>query len=108
MQSCEASIGQLKVEILDNEAQLAQTQEGLYKIRNTINILEQGIEHARQNSADLAAAKERDQADLSQLRSRQEDALKELNDLKALIGTSEDRIRELQQIVTEKNSGWRN
>ena len=102
MQSCEASIGQLKVEILDNEAQLAQTQEGLYKIRNTINILEQGIEHARQNSADLAAAKERDQADLSQLRSRQEDALKELNDLKALIGTSEDRIRELQQIVTDK------
>ena len=30
------------------------------------------------------------------------ETLKELNDLRALAGTSEDRIRELQQIVTEK------
>jgi len=102
LQSCEASIGQLKIEILDNEDQLSKTQEGLYKLRNTINMQEQGIEHARQKTADLAAAKERDQADVGLLRSRHEDTLKELNDLKALAGTSEDRIRELQKIVAEK------
>lgn len=102
LQSREASIGQLKVEILDKEEQLAKTQEGLYKLRNAVNILEQGIEHAGQKTADLAAAEERDQADLSHLRSRREDALKELSDLKALAGTSEERIRELRKIVTEK------
>ena len=102
LQSCDASIGQLKVEILDREEQLAKTQEGLYKLRNAISILEQGIEHAGQKTADLAAAKERDQADLSHLRSRREDALKELSDLRSLAGTSEERIRELRGIVDEK------
>ena len=102
LQSCDASIGQLKVEILDREEHLAKTQEGLYKLRNAISILEQGIEHAGQKTADLAAAKERDQADLSHLRSRREDALKELSDLRSLAGTSEERIRELRGIVDEK------
>jgi chromosome segregation protein len=102
LQAREASIGQLKVEILDNEEQLSKTQEGLYKIRNTINIQEQGIEHDGQKTADLAAAKERDRAEASLLRSRHDDTLKELNDLRAEAGSSENRIRELQKIVADK------
>ena len=101
-QACEASLDQLKVEMLENEEQLSHTQEALYNIRNTISIQEQGIEHARQKTADLSTMKERDLAEVSLIRSRHEDTLKELNDLKAMAGASEDRIRELKQILAEK------
>jgi chromosome segregation protein len=102
LRACEASLDQLKVETLENEGQLSRTQERLYNIRNAISIQEQGIEHARQKTTDLSAAKERDLAEMSQFRSRQEDTLKELNDLRAMAGESEDRIRELKGIVAVK------
>ncbi|MFH1080271.1 MAG: chromosome segregation protein SMC [Pseudomonadota bacterium] len=102
METGEASLHGLKVEMLDGEARLAEAQESLYQIRNAISVKEQGIEHATQKAAELSARKQKDLAEIELIRLKQEESVRELQHLRTLTGQLQARIGELRQTVTDQ------
>jgi chromosome segregation protein len=102
MEAVEAAVHSLKAEMLDSEARLSQAQESLYQVRSAISVKEQGIEHAAQKTTELAARKQKDLTEIELARAKQEEAGRELQELRTLAAGLQLRIEELRQTVTQQ------
>jgi len=102
MEAVEASVHSLKAEMLDGEARLSDAQESLYQIRNAISAKEQGIEHATRTITELSARKQKDVTEIEAIRAKQQEAGRELQELKTLATRLQTRIEELRQTVTQQ------
>ncbi|MBA4396114.1 MAG: chromosome segregation protein SMC [Syntrophus sp. (in: bacteria)] len=102
MEAVEASVHSLKAQALETEAKLSRAQESLYQTRNAISIKEQGIEHATRTITELTARKQKDLSEIEQMRAKQQEAGRELQELKTLTVRLQTRIDQLRQTVTQQ------
>lgn len=94
-----AALEEAKVSVLENERLVAESQEKLYTVRNTISIKEQGIEFSRGKIADMGATRQRDLAEIAALEKRAQDIEREIEALKAAAVESEGKIGEVRASV---------
>ncbi len=70
LEAKESSLEELKTKLLENEEAIAKNQQELYEIKNTINIKEKNIEFARHQITDTSEHKQKDLAEIEQLRTK--------------------------------------
>ncbi len=95
-----AALEGAKLAALENERLVAEGQEKLYAVKNTIGIKEQGIEFSRGKIADTGTTRQRDLAEIEALEKRAGDIEREIEALKAAEAESEGRIGEVRAAVT--------
>ncbi|HYA15003.1 MAG TPA: chromosome segregation protein SMC [Syntrophales bacterium] len=100
----DASIEELKAEVLENETSVSEYQEKLYDIRNSINIKEQGIEHLKDKIKDIVSQKSKNTSEIEALRLRQENLSKELDTLSVLTVKSGKEIQNVRNSVLQNQS----
>jgi len=99
LQEFEASIEELKAEVLQSEESVSEYQEKLYDNRNSINIKEQGIEYCKGKIKDIASQKQKNTSEIDLLRVRQENLGKEVETLAAKAGKSDENIHTIRNNV---------
>lgn len=102
IEAAEAALHGLKVEVLDTEARLSRMQESLYQLRSAISVKEQAVAHATQKTTELAARRQKDLQEIELIRVKQQEGLREWQDLKTAIDHFQVRIEELRQSVAQK------
>jgi chromosome segregation protein len=98
----EAALSALKVDMMEAENRLSRMQESLYSVRNAVSAKEQAIAHATQQMADLSARMQKDLREVELIRVKQQEDVRELQNLEALKGQLQSRIEELRSSVAQK------
>jgi chromosome segregation protein len=100
--SLEAAKEEVKADVLENEALIANLQERLYASKNGINLKEQALDYSRRKVSDLADKRTRDSQQVELLKGKKDEDVFEIEALRKTLIEVEKSLHALRGEVNEE------
>jgi chromosome segregation protein len=100
----QSKLEEIRLTISEGTDLLAKAQEDFYRVKNAVNVKEQGVAFLQGKVVDLRRRKEKDQSDLENLKRRLEDATTDLTVLQESLDAGERLIFEVEHRLRERQN----